>query len=236
MTAATKQPFDAVMKSFVDQTGAPLLHVDRIVRADGTRTVSDRAGADAAEERAAGRRRRGRFRSARTKSAPRRGSPCRMISKASRLVHDDGLRLAALPQPQRCRLLRHRLLRRHASETPRAPRRDAAGRADFVATATNGSSSATCARTSADYLALLQAMPRPAERPLVNAIAGNLGYLDQPPRRRQQPRRVARLRARSHARLRAADVGSAGRRDRASSASCAPPSSASSAWKGRTRK
>src|SRR5262249_46243533 len=39
MTAATKQPFDAVMKSFVDQTGAPLLHAAEECGPDGKRTV-----------------------------------------------------------------------------------------------------------------------------------------------------------------------------------------------------
>src|SRR5216684_2880820 len=40
MTTATKQPFDVVMKSFVDQTGAPLLHAAEACGEDGKRTVT----------------------------------------------------------------------------------------------------------------------------------------------------------------------------------------------------
>ena len=73
-----------------------------------------------------------------------------------------------------------------------------------------------------DYLALLKAMPRPAERPLVSAIAGNIGIPRHAPRRRHEPRRVARVRARGDARLRAADVGQRRPARPPSSASCAP--------------
>jgi aminopeptidase N/puromycin-sensitive aminopeptidase len=176
MTTATKQPFDAVMKTFVDQTGAPLLHASESCAADGTRTVA------ITQERML------------PKSVPpvaqawtipicahevgaAAGSPCRMISKAT-----DSFTTMACDRP--LFLSRNGAgyfvtdysfdmkakLRAHLGEMPPA---------ELISLHGNESLLVRSMREDVrDYLALLKAMPRPAERPLVNAIAGNIGFLD----------------------------------------------------------
>jgi aminopeptidase N/puromycin-sensitive aminopeptidase len=176
MTTATKQPFDAVMKTFVDQTGAPLLHASESCAADGTRTVSitqermlpmsvppvaeawtipicaHEVGAAAA-------------------------SPCRMIAKAT-----ESFTAAACGRP----LFLSRngsgyfvteyspdmlaKLRAHLAEMPPA---------ELISFHGNESLLVRSMREKVgDYLALLKSMPRPAERPLVASIGGNIGFFD----------------------------------------------------------
>jgi aminopeptidase N len=176
MTTATKQPFDAVMKTFVDQTGAPLLHVSESCAADGTRTVT------ITQERML------------PKSVPpvaqawtipicahevgaAAGSPCTMISKAT-----DSFTTMACDRP--LFLSRNGAgyfvtdysfdmkakLRAHLGEMPPA---------ELISLNGNEALLVRSMREDVrDYLALLKAMPRPVERPLVNAIAGNIGFLD----------------------------------------------------------
>jgi aminopeptidase N/puromycin-sensitive aminopeptidase len=176
MTTATKQPFDAVMKTFVDQTGAPLLHVSESCAADGTRTVT------IMQERML------------PKSVPpvaqawtipicahevgaAAGSPCRMITKAT-----DSFTTMACDRP--LFLSRNGAgyfvtdyspdmrakLRAHLGEMPPA---------ELISLHGNESLLVRSMRENVgDYLALLKAMPRPTERPLVAAIGGNLGFLD----------------------------------------------------------
>ncbi|HEV7569894.1 MAG TPA: M1 family metallopeptidase [Thermoanaerobaculia bacterium] len=176
MTTTTKQPFDAVMKTFVDQTGAPLLHVSESCAADGTRTVA------ITQERML------------PKSVPpvaqawtipicahevgaAAGSPCRMISKAT-----DSFTTMACDRP--LFLSRNGAgyfvtdyssdmrakLRAHLGEMPPA---------ELISLHGNESLLLRSMREDVgDYLALLKAMPRPSERPLVGAIAGNIGFLD----------------------------------------------------------
>ena len=176
MTTATKQPFDAVMKTFVDQTGAPLLHASESCAADGTRTVA------ITQERMLPR------------SVPpvaqawtipicahevgaAAGSPCKMISKAT-----DSFTTMACDRPlflsrngagyfvtDYSTNMRAKL-RAHLGEMPPA---------ELISL--NGNESLLMRSMREDvgeYLALLKAMPRPAERPLVNSIAGNIGFLD----------------------------------------------------------
>jgi len=176
MTTATKQPFDAVMKTFVDQTGAPLLHASESCAADGTRTVT------ITQERMLPR------------SVPAvaqawtipicahevgaaAGSPCKMISKAT-----DSFTTMACDRPlflsrngagyfvtDYSAVMRAKL-RAHLGEMPPA---------ELISL--NGNESLLMRSMREDvgeYLALLKAMPRPAERPLVNSIAGNIGFLD----------------------------------------------------------
>ena len=176
MTTATKQPFDAVMKTFVDQTGAPLLHASESCSADGTRTVT------ITQERML------------PKSVPpvaqawtipicahevgaAAGSPCKMISKAT-----DSFTTMACDRP--LFLSRNGAgyfvtdysadmkakLRAHLGEMPAA---------ELISLNGNEALLVRSMREDVgDYLALLKAMPRPAERPLVNAIAGSIGFLD----------------------------------------------------------
>jgi aminopeptidase N/puromycin-sensitive aminopeptidase len=176
MTTATKQPFDAVMKTFVDQTGAPLLHATESCGADGTRTVT------IAQERML------------PKSLPpvaeawtipicahevgaAAASPCRMITKAA-----DSFTTTACDRP--LFLSRNGAgyfvteyspdmlakLRAHLGEMPAA---------ELISFHGNESLLVRSMRENvSDYLALLKAMPRPTERPLVASIGGNLGFLD----------------------------------------------------------
>jgi aminopeptidase N/puromycin-sensitive aminopeptidase len=176
MTTATKQPFDAVMKTFVDQTGAPLLHASESCAADGTRTVT------ITQERML------------PKSTPpvaqawtipicahevgaAAGSPCRMISKAT-----DSFTTMACDRPlflsrngagyfvtdyspdMRARI------RGHLAEMPPSELISLNGNEWLLVRSMR--------ENVGDYLALLKAMPRPAERPLVAAITGNIGFLD----------------------------------------------------------
>jgi aminopeptidase N/puromycin-sensitive aminopeptidase len=176
MTTATKQPFDAVMKTFVDQTGAPLLHATEACAADGTRTVT------ITQERML------------PKNVPpvpqawtipicahevgaAAGSPCRLIAKAT-----DSFTTAACDRP--LFLSRNGAgyfvtdysadmrakVRAHLGEMP----------ADELISL-NGNEwllVRSMRENVGDYLALLKAMPRPTERSLVGAISGNIGFLD----------------------------------------------------------
>jgi len=176
MTTATKQPFDAVMKTFVDQTGAPLLHASESCAADGTRTVT------ITQERML------------PKSVPpvaqawtipicahevgaAAGSPCKMISKAT-----DSFTTMACDRP--LFLSRNGAgyfvtdysadmrakLRAHLGEMPPAELISLNGNEWLLVRSMR--------ENVGDYLALLKSMPRPTERPLVAAITGNLGFLD----------------------------------------------------------
>ncbi|MGH9419176.1 MAG: M1 family metallopeptidase, partial [Thermoanaerobaculia bacterium] len=176
MTAATKQPFDVVMKSFVDQTGAPLLHATESCGPDGKRTVS------ITQERMLPR------------SAPpvaqawtipicahdagaAAGDPCRMISKPV-----DSFLTPACDKP----LFLSRngagyfvtdysptmraALRAHLGDLPPAEQISLNGNEWRLVRAMR--------EDVADYLSLLKAMPRPVERPLLGAITDNIGFLN----------------------------------------------------------
>jgi aminopeptidase N len=175
MTTATKQPFDVVMKSFVDQTGAPLLHASEACAADGTRTVT------IAQERML------------PKSAPpvaqswsipicghevgaAAGSPCRMISKPADSVttptcdrpiflsrNGAGYFVTDYSPAMRTKL------RAHVGEMPPAEQISLHGNEWLLVRSMR--------EDVGDYLALLKAMPRPVERPLLAAITDNIGFL-----------------------------------------------------------
>jgi aminopeptidase N len=176
MTTATKQPFDAVMKTFVDQTGAPLLHASESCAADGTRTVT------IAQERML------------PMSVPpvaeawtipicahevgaAAASPCRMITKAAELFtaaacgrplflsrNGSGYFVTEYSPDMLAKL------RAHLAEMPPA---------ELISFHGNESLLVRSMREKVgDYLALLKSMPRPAERPLVASIGGNIGFFD----------------------------------------------------------
>jgi len=177
MTAATKQPFDVVMKSFVDQTGAPLLHASEACAADGTRTVTITQERMLPKNMPA---------VAQSWSIPicshevgaAAGSPCRMISKPT-----DSFTTPACERP--IFLSRNgagyfvtdyspamrTALRAHLGEMPPAEQISLHGNESLLVRSMR--------EDVADYLALLKAMPRPVERPLLAAITGNIGFLDQ---------------------------------------------------------
>ena len=196
MTTATKQPFDAVMKSFVDQTGAPLLHASEVVRADGTRTVT------ITQERML------------PKSVPpvaqawtipicahevgaAAGIAMQDDREAGRYVHDDGAatgrsssaataRATSSPTtPPTCAAK----LRAHLGEMPPAE-------ADFAARQRMAARRAACARTSATtWRCSKRCRVRPSGRSSP-PIAGNIGFLDNRLIDDHEPRRVAGVRSR----------------------------------------
>jgi len=174
MTASTKQPFDVVMKSFVDQTGAPLLHAAESCE-DGKRKVM------IIQERMLPRA------SAVEQSwtipicahevgAPPT-SPCRMISKSDFTFstpscdrplflsrNGTGYFVTDYNPPMRA------ALRAHVAEMPPAEQISFHGNEWLLVRAMREDVS--------EYMALLKAMPRPAERPLVSSIAGNIDFLN----------------------------------------------------------
>ncbi|HEX9458448.1 MAG TPA: M1 family metallopeptidase, partial [Thermoanaerobaculia bacterium] len=176
MTTATKQPFDVVMKSFVDQTGAPLLHAAEACGEDGKRTVT------ISQERLLPRSAPAAPQSwtipicGHETGAPA-ASPCRLISKPI-----DTYMTAACDRP--IFLSRNGAgyfvtdysatmrsgLRARVGEMPPAEQISLHGNEWLLVR--------TMREDVADYLALLRAMPRPAERPLVAAIGNNIEFLN----------------------------------------------------------
>jgi len=176
MTTATKQPFDVVMKSFVDQTGAPLLHATEACGEDGKRSVT------ITQERLLPRSAPPVAQSwtipicGHEAGAPA-ASPCRLISKPA-----DTYMTAACDRP--IFLSRNGAgyfvtdysatmrsgLRAHVGEMPPAEQISLHGNEWLLVRAMREDVS--------DYLALLRAMPRPAERPLVAAIGNNIEFLN----------------------------------------------------------
>jgi aminopeptidase N/puromycin-sensitive aminopeptidase len=176
MTTATKQPFDVVMKSFVDQTGAPLLHATEACGEDGKRTVT------ITQERLLPRSAPPVAQSwtipicGHEAGAPA-ASPCRLISKPA-----DTYMTTACDRP--IFLSRNGAgyfvtdysatmrsgLRAHVGEMPPAEQISLHGNEWLLVRAMR--------EDVADYLALLRAMPRPAERPLVAAIGNNIEFLN----------------------------------------------------------
>jgi aminopeptidase N len=176
MTTATRQPFDVVMKSFVDQTGAPLLHVVDECAADGKRTVN------VTQERMLPRNMPA---VAQSWTIPICGhdagspaaSPCRMISKPADLfvtpscdrptyLSRNGTGYYVVDYSPTMRAA----LRAHVGEMPPAEQISLNGNEWLLVRAMR--------EDIADYLALVRAMPRPAERPLVAAIANNIGFMN----------------------------------------------------------
>jgi aminopeptidase N/puromycin-sensitive aminopeptidase len=177
MTTVTKQPFDVVMKSFVDQTGAPLLHASEACGADGKRTVS------ITQERMLP---RSAPPVAQTWTIPicsheagaPAAAPCHMISKAA-----DSFTTDACDRPI--------FLSRNGAGyfvTDYSPAMRAALRAHMAELPSteqislNGNESLlmhSMREDVADYMALLRVIPRPADRPLVGAVAGNIGFLNR---------------------------------------------------------
>jgi aminopeptidase N len=169
MTESSKQPVDMVLKSFVDQAGAPLLHVSESC-VDGERRVKiDQERLAIAAQKAEG---------AWTIPLCAHGEPCRMVSQKSETISMKGC------------------------DAPLFLSRDGAG---YFATEYSGDERAklrarlrdltpaerlslrgnewllmrNLREDAGEYLALLRDMPRPAERPLVNAVADSLQFLDQ---------------------------------------------------------
>ena len=170
MMTTSGKPVDVVMKSFVDQPGAPLVHTTDSCSSD-TRTVTlqqDRLLPRGQDE-------------ARTWTlpiCPRNSDKCTLAKTAKEslsvrscnsvlFLNRDGrgYYVTDYSAPER------QLLQRNLKNL---------NTAELMALRSNESLLVTLMRRDiADYLALLRAMPRPAERPLVESIAGNLEGLDR---------------------------------------------------------
>jgi aminopeptidase N len=176
MTTATKQPFDAVMKSFVDQTGAPLLHATDSCGPDGKRTVT------ITQERML---QRGSAPVAQSWTIPicahdagaAAASPCRMISKPADsfmeascerpiFLSSNGAGYFVTDYSPSMRAA----LRANLSEMPPAELISLHGNEWLLVRSLR--------EDVGDYLALLRAMPRPAERPLLTAMANDIGLMN----------------------------------------------------------
>ncbi|MDQ6801073.1 MAG: M1 family metallopeptidase [Acidobacteriota bacterium] len=170
MAATSKKPVDVVMKSFVDQPGAPLVRASdtckgkkRIATLEQQRLLP--AGQDVAQTWA-------------LPICPKGGTRCYTLT-----TPQLGYELDGCSQP----LFLNRDGRGYYVTDYSARERDLLkthlkdlNTAERMVLRSNESLLVTLMRRDiSDYLALLQAMPRPAERPLADAIAGNLEGLDR---------------------------------------------------------
>ena len=169
MAASSKRPVDAVMKSFVDQLGAPLIHTSDACK-NGTRDVAlqqerlTQRGQEVAE----------------TWSVPvcPKGGLCSLVSQAAAQVtvpgcdhtlfvnrNGNGYFVTDYSATERAALLTH------LSELNAAERIAFRGNEALLVNLLR--------RDVGDYIALLQATPRPAERTLVEGITGSLYGLNR---------------------------------------------------------
>lgn len=176
MKAATKQPVDMVLESFIDNTGAPLLRVAETCDEKG-RAVT------IAQERLLP---RGETAPAAKWTIPLCAHPAGGGSEPCRLVTGGNESLAFSADCKRPLFLSRNGAGYFLVDYPQDQR--VAIRKDLEAlpvqermsfNANEWLLAKTMRLDITEYLALLQAMPRPAERPLVTAIADNLIYLDQ---------------------------------------------------------
>jgi aminopeptidase N len=168
MAESSKKPVDAVMKSFVDQPGAPLLHVSESC-VDGERRVK----IDQERWSVAGQKTQASW----TLPLCPRGEACRILSQPSEtfalkgcdgplfLSRDGaGYFVTDYSADQR------KKLRAHLRDLSDAERISLRGNEWLLMR--------NLREDAAEYLALVRAMPRQQERPLVAAIADSLQSLD----------------------------------------------------------
>jgi aminopeptidase N len=169
MAESSKRPVDAVMKSFVDQAGAPLLHVTETC-VDGERRVK----IDQERLSVAGPKTEAWW----TLPLCPRGEACRMLAHGSEtltmkgcqgplFLNRGGTGYFAIDYPSDTRAK----LRAQLGDLSPAERLSLRGNEWLLMR--------NLRADVRDYLALVRAMPRPAERPLVNAIAGSLDFLGE---------------------------------------------------------
>jgi len=167
MTESSKRPVDAVMKSFVDQAGAPLLHVSSTCE-NGERKVK----IDQERFAVAGQKSEAWW----TLPLCPRGEGCRMLAHGSETLtlkgcdaplflsrNGSGYFAVDYPKDERAKL--------------RARLRDLSPAERLSLRGNEWLMMRNLRSDVSDYLALVREMPRPAERPLVNAIAGSLDFL-----------------------------------------------------------
>lgn len=176
MKASTKQPVDTVLQTYIDNTGAPLLHLLETCDANG-RAVA------ISQERLLP---RGETAPAAKWNIPicarpagGATEPCKLVTGASENVvfsasctrplflNRNGLGYFVVDYPEDQRVA----IRRNLEALPIQERISFNGNEWLLVK--------TMRRDIAEYVALLRAMPRGAERPLITAIVDNLVYLDQ---------------------------------------------------------
>jgi aminopeptidase N/puromycin-sensitive aminopeptidase len=173
MAESSKQPVDAVMKSFVDQAGAPLLRVSESC-VDGERRVNiEQQRLTLATQKLS---------ESWTLPICPHGEPCRIVSPASQILtmkgpmkgcdaplflSRDGAGYFAVDYAAGER----GKLRANLRELTPAERLSLRGN-DWLLTR-------TLHENAGEYLALLREMPRPAERPMVAAVADSLQFFEQ---------------------------------------------------------
>jgi aminopeptidase N len=178
MRAASKQPIDDVLRSFIDLTGPPLLHVSESCAANGRMVTI-------AQERLLP---RGDTLPSQTWTIPicahevgsKTSQPCRLIAKPSETL------TFASPSCKRPLFLSRNgagyfvvdyapdlrnALRAHLGELPPVEEIAYHGNEWLLVRSLH--------REAGEYLGLIRALPRPAERPLVTAVSDNIVYLDQ---------------------------------------------------------
>jgi aminopeptidase N/puromycin-sensitive aminopeptidase len=178
MRTATKQPIDEVLRSFIDLTGPPLLRVSESCATDA-RTVT------IAQQRLLP---RGDAPPPQTWTIPicahevgvKTSQPCRLIAKESETL------TFASPSCTRPLFLSRNgagyyvvdyapnmrnALRAHLGELPAVEEIAYHGNEWILVRSLH--------REAGEYLGLIRALPRPAERPLVTAVSDNIVYLDQ---------------------------------------------------------
>jgi len=168
MAESSKRPVDAVMKSFVDQPGAPLLLVSESC-AGGERRVT------IAQQRltVAGQKTQASW----TLPLCPRGEACRILSQPSETIALKGCdaplflsRAGAGYFVADYSADERKNLRAHLRDLTAAERLSLRGNEWLLMR--------NLRQDVGEYLALVRAMPRPEERPLVNAIADSLQFLD----------------------------------------------------------
>jgi aminopeptidase N len=168
MSESSRQPVDAVMRSFVDQAGAPLLHVSDSC-AGGERHVSieqERLAIAGQSVKASW-----------TIPLCPHGEACRIISKPSETVAMKGCSAPLFLSRDGAGYFATDYSKEERSKL-RANLRELTPSERLSLNGNEWLLTRTLREDAGEYLALLRQMPRPAERPLVGAIAGSLQYLD----------------------------------------------------------
>jgi aminopeptidase N len=170
MASSSKKPVEVVMKSFVDQPGAPLVHASDACKGKKRTAVLEQerllpAGQDVAQTWA-------------LPICPKSGPRCYTFTTPKQSFELDGCRQPLfLNRDGRGYYVtdyterERNLLKAHLKDLTTAERMVLRSNESLLVTLNR--------RDIADYLALLQAMPRPTERPLADAIANNLEGLNR---------------------------------------------------------
>jgi len=179
LTASTKRPVDAVMRTFVVQPGAPLLHAtDSCVNGERHIDVAQERFLMHADKDAAAAETWTIPLCARTLGQPASAEQCAIVGKKTETVTQPGCDAPLLlnaggrgyfivdysPQQRAA-------IRAHLRDLTAEEQVDVHGDEWLLVQADR--------RDVGDYLAFLEALPRPAAAQLVQAFSGNISFLEQ---------------------------------------------------------